>query len=315
MGLSDRDYFHSNNSRNRNNSRRNPPMSVTVRIVIINLALWLANGLLFPDDNFLTKLLWQPANVFEHSLRWYSFLTSGFVHSWSTFEHILFNMVGLLFFGYGLAIGSGFNGVGMVRSDNVEWRLGRGEYFLFYIFAIIFSGITYAIFSPYPCLGASGGVTAVVVMFAFLFPYKTVLFMFVIPVPMWVLGFLIVGLDLWGAMANANSEVAHSAHLGGAAFAVLYYYFLFKKRRSFVGFGANIKKLIIPKRKQKPKLKINKPDDENQNTPNKYNLTEAEFEKRLDNILDRYGSVGESGLTKDEREFLQEASRKYKSKK
>ena len=41
---------------------------------------------------------------------------------------------------------------------------------------------------------------------------------------------------------------------------------------------------------------------------------EEDFEKKLDAILDRYGKVGEAGLTREEREFLQYASRKYKNK-
>jgi hypothetical protein len=43
-------------------------------------------------------------------------------------------------------------------------------------------------------------------------------------------------------------------------------------------------------------------------------ITEEEFNDRLDEILKRYGEVGESGLTPEEREFLQRASRKYAEK-
>jgi membrane associated rhomboid family serine protease len=310
MGLTDRDYFRGDDLWNRRKSRNKATMSVTMRIVIINLLLWLANGLLFPDDNLLTKILLQPAGVLFEPARWYSFLTSGFVHAPNVFDHIMLNMIGLLIFGYGLALGVGVNGnVGIERTDNVEWRLGRVEYFLFYIFAIIFSSVSHAIFSPYPCLGASGGVTAIVVMYAFLFPRKTILFMFVIPMPMWVLGFIIVGWNMLGAMGHAEQGIAYAAHLGGVVFALLYYYFLFRNRLSFTGFCAKLKNLTEFKPKRKTGLKTYNPDDDEENDPN-----EAEFEKRLDQILDRYGQVGDAGLTDEERKLLKEASQKYRNK-
>jgi membrane associated rhomboid family serine protease len=310
MGLTDRDYFRGDDSRRRG-SRGKATMSVTMRIVIVNLFLWLANGLLFPEDNFLTKILLQPAGVLGEPVRWYTLLTAGFVHSPASLEHIMLNMIGLLIFGYGLALGVGVNGnVGIERTDNVEWRLGRVEYFLFYIFAIIFSSISHAIFSSYSCLGASGGVTAIVVMYAFLFPRKTILFMFVIPMPMWFLGFIIVGWNMLGAMGQAEQGIAYIAHLGGAVFAILYYYFLFKKRLSFTGFCANFKIEFKPKRKTN--LKTYNPDDEND--PDENDPNEAEFEKRLDQVLDRYGKVGDAGLTNEERELLKEASKKYRNK-
>ncbi|MDR1290382.1 MAG: rhomboid family intramembrane serine protease [Planctomycetaceae bacterium] len=308
MGLTDRDYFRGDDSWNRRKSRGKAAMSVTIRIVILNAFLWFANGLLFPENNFLTSILLQPADVLYEPARWYTLLTSGFVHSPAMFYHILFNMVGLLIFGYGLAFGvEGNGGVVIGRTDNIEWQLGRVEYFLFYIFAIIFSSLSHAIFSNSPCLGASGGVTAIVVMYAFLFPRKTILVMFVIPMPMWVLGLLIVANDMVGITGDGEKTIAYAAHLGGAMFALLYYYFLFRNRLSFTGFCTKLKNLTASKPKRKTGLKTYNPDEEND--PN-----EAEFEKRLDQILDRYGQVGDAGLTDEERKLLKEASQKYRNK-
>ena len=71
-------------------------------------------------------------------------------------------------------------------------------------------------------LGASGGVVAVVILFAFNFPYRTVLFMFFLPMPMWVAAVIFVAVDAIGA-STAPGNVAYTAHLGGALFAFLYY--------------------------------------------------------------------------------------------
>jgi membrane associated rhomboid family serine protease len=324
MGLFDRDYFREEFDRKpRRKNNRIAAMSVTARIVIVNLFLWLANGLFFPDNNFLTTILQMPAWVIYEPIRWYTFLTSGFVHSPTDFSHIMLNMICLLMFGYGLAIGSGVGGVGLMRTDNIEWRLGRSEYFLFYILAIIFAGVSHGIFSAAASgLGASGGVVAVVIIYAFLYPNKTILFMFVIPIPMWVLGAFIVGMDFLGAMGKAESGIGYTAHLGGAFFAFLYYYLMFKKNRTIIGFFTGIKKFVNTKLKSKRKLKIFKSSDTDSDTnkninknTNKNVSEDGDFRKRLDQILDRYGNVGEAGLTDEEREFLQEASRIYRDQK
>lgn len=312
MGLSDRDYFRGGRRRNSNGNGIST-MSVTMRIVIVNLFLWLANGLFFPDTNFLLEVLVMPAGVIFEPLYWYTFLTSGFVHSPFEFSHILLNMLGLLIFGYGLTIGSGVNGVGLMRTDNIEWRLGRSEYFCFYIFAIIFAAVCHGILtSQAGGYGASGGVVAVVIMFAFLYPNKTVFVMFIVPVPMWVLGIFIVGIDFLGAIGKMEAGIGYTAHLGGAFFALLYYFLMFKKKRSFTGLLGWPKKFA--KQKTKSNLKIYKSDNNDYDTKSNDNLDDIEFAERLDQILDKYGSVGEAGLTKEEREFLQEASKRYRNK-
>ena len=45
-------------------------------------------------------------------------------------------------------------------------------------------------------LGASGAVTAIVLLFVFHYPTRTILLMFVLPVPAWVMGVLIIGGNL-----------------------------------------------------------------------------------------------------------------------
>ncbi|MDR2763334.1 MAG: rhomboid family intramembrane serine protease [Planctomycetaceae bacterium] len=313
MGLSDRDYFH--NEYRRKGRRRGfdiMSMTVTMRIVIVNVALWLANGLLFPDTNFLTAILMSPPRVIFEPLSWYTLLTSGFVHSPTDFNHIVFNMLGLLMFGYGIAFAITADSGGIMRTDNVEDRLGRSEYFLFYIFAIIFAGIAHAILIPDAgALGASGGITAVVILYAFLYPKKVILFMFFIPMPMWLLGFIIVGSDFFGAISRSDIGIGYTAHLGGAAFAILYYYLMIKKNLSFVGLWRKTKKSITSK--LKPNLKIFNPDNNN-SSKNNYSADDDEFTKRLDQILDKYGKVGETGLTNEEKEFLKEASKRYRNK-
>lgn len=307
MGFQDRDYnryepYDDDGYRPR---RKKGKMSVTMRLVFLNFALWLLNGFFF-ENNLLTGLMTLTPGLARHPEYWWKFLTYGFAHDPSNFWHIGGNMLALVMFGYGAMFGVGPQGLGIFRGENIEQRLGRTEYVVFYVLTIIFSGIVYAIVQPAQgCLGASGGVTGVVILFALLYPNKTLMFYGILPVPMWLLGAFIVVSDAMGYAGNRGG-IAFSAHLAGAAFA-LYYYFVFIRRGDKI---INIVSDFGGLFKRKPRLNIyEEPKTEKQAQEDK------DFEKKLDAILERYGKVGESGLTREEREFLQFASKKYRNKK
>ncbi|MDR0609902.1 MAG: rhomboid family intramembrane serine protease [Planctomycetaceae bacterium] len=320
MGFQDRDYnrYEPYDDYGYIRSRRNSgSMSVTMYLIFINIALWIANGFFFPD-NALTFFLSVVPGTFNTPELWWKFLTSGFAHSPSTFWHIAGNMLGLLVFGYGMTLGMGTGRIGIIRSENIENQLGRAEYLLFYLLAIIFSGIVHAALNPTTgSLGASGGVTAIVILYALFYPRKTVLLWGILPLPMWAIGLIIVFMDAGGASGVGKGGIAYSAHLAGAGFALLYYLFFAQYRQKitngFTGWGKKFRNMF----KRKPKLHTYSEKDTPDNTSVKETKLEKndEFEERLDEILGRYGKVGEAGLTKEEREFLQYASRKYRDKK
>jgi hypothetical protein len=152
-------------------------------------------------------------------------------------------------------------------------------------------------------LGASGGVSGVIILYAWLFPRKTLLLYGILPVPMWMLGIIIVTMDALGAAGVMGGAIAYPVHLAGAAFGTLYYHFFFKRRRKLTGWLR-----LSSHRKRKPKLWVDSLED---SAPKP---SEEDFNRRLDDVLKRYGEVGESGLTPEEREFLQRASRKFNEK-
>jgi len=314
MGLRDRDYVQSNYSRGKKRRpRRTNGRSIVVTLISINFALWLANGLFFPDSNDLTNALLLYQNLtgpligqkhFWDLMSCYQFLTYGFVHSYRDWSHIVFNMIGLLMFGYGMMLGIGPSGFGFVRGENVENRLGKREFLAFYLLTIIIGGVSFAFVNHdakiAAVLGASGGVCGVVILYAWLFPKKTLLFWGILPMPMWGIGLLIVLMDAWGAAGHIGGNIAYSVHLTGAAFGTLYYFLFLQRGVRLTGWLDS-----SPPSEHKPKLRIHTPED---------SLSEDDFNRRLDEILKRYGEVGESGLTSEEREFLQRASRKFAEK-
>ena len=314
MGLRDRDYTQSNySSGKKHRPRQTNGRSIVVTLIFINFALWLANGLFFPGGNDLTKVLWLSQNLTgrasEQTHFWdlalcYRFLTYGFVHSFSNWTHIVFNMIGLLVFGYGMILGIGPGGFGFVRGENVEHRLGKDEFLAFYLFTIIAGGIVFALINHEAkmsaVLGASGGVSGVVILYAWLYPKKTLLLWGIVPMPVWGIGLLLVFMDARGATGYVGGEIAYSVHLAGAACGTLYYFLFLKRGERLTGW------LNSPSQtKKKPKLQVSEPEAI---------LPEDDFNRRLDEILKRYSEVGESGLTPEEREFLQHASRKFAEK-
>jgi membrane associated rhomboid family serine protease len=159
-------------------------------------------------------------DTLTHPWMWWQLLTYGFVHQPDTIMHILFNMLAFYFLG----------------KDVEEWY-GTREFLRFYLVSIVFSGFVWAVTTRIvdgvsgPAIGASGGVTAVIVLYALLFPRRQLLFMF-LPMPAWLVGALVIAFDILGTfgrpvnlMAGDFQHVAYVAHLGGAAFAFAYFYF------------------------------------------------------------------------------------------
>jgi len=305
MGFQDRDYMRDVPYDDDGYRRRGGSWSVSARIVLLNGALFLINGLFF-EDNWLSDHLSMSGVTLLKPWLWWQTLTYGFAHDPKDIWHIIGNMICLVMFAQGLMLGIGPHGFGIVRGENVEDRLGRTEFFWFYVLTILFGGVVYGLTNlgdSTLCLGASGGVCGIIVLYALLYPNKTLYFWGVFPLPMWMIGVFIVGMDALGAVGHRGGRVAYSVHLAGAAFALFYYFVFLKNRRRITD--------ISHLTKRTPKLKIY--DEQPPKRPTK-TAADLEFDKRLDEILDRYGKVGEAGLTREEREFLKKASQKYKNR-
>ncbi len=314
MGIYDREYAR--------DSHEYRPLSgggfgagrlMVTNIVIINVVLWLANYLFFNGSNQLMYGL--SANVYSlvYPWLWWQLLTCGFAHSPHDFWHILGNMVGLWFLG-----------------REVERKLGSWEFLRFYLLAIVigsvFHNLLYIAFEqqPWPdpyvfgaagVLGASGAVTATIMLFVFYFPRVKVLLFFALPVPAWLVGVFVVGQDALGAATQAQaapgeaSRVAFHVHLIGAAFAFAYFYFRWNFGRmipsSFGDAAARLRKSL----RRKPKLRVHTGDDEP--------VAETRYEQQdeeADRVLGKLNREGMESLTDKERRTLEEYSRRMQQK-
>lgn len=145
-----------------------------------------------------------------NSRAYWQFLTYMFVHS--NFSHILFNMLGLFFFGTG-----------------VERRIGSREFLMFYLItgtlAGFFSFLVYFATGDYNVVlvGASGAVYAVLLAFATYYPEARIYIFGVFPVRAPILVLLYTVISVFSQLSGRGTNIAHLTHLAGFIFAFLYF--------------------------------------------------------------------------------------------
>ena len=298
MGYQDREYYQED--RTPSGVQLGGDVSYTWRIVIINAGLYLANFFLFSTTNHLTDYLSLHAYTATHPLFWYQFLTYGFVHAPATEQannigHLFWNMFSLAMFG-----------------NMVEQHYGRREFLRFYLVSVVAGGLVWALHEAIAptnfsgLLGASGGVTAVTLLFCLRYPFATINLMFVLPVPAWALGAMIIIGNL--LQVGQVDGVAYDVHLTGAAFAIAYFYFNWNLTRvldfSWLSrIGSSMGKLVKPR----PKLKVYEGDEDD-------DAVYRELETEADRILAKISRDGEGSLSATERQTLERYSRLMRQK-
>ena len=163
-------------------------------------------------------------------------------------------------------------------------------------------------------VGASGAVTAVLVLCACHFPHRTILVMLLIPVPIWLFVIFSVAQDLF-RMINAGhgiySPVGSVAHLAGAAFGFLYY----KQQWRVLNWWPNLN--LRWKSRARGNLRLYRPEDEKEAVPvaaASAGDMDEHLEAKLDAVLEKVSRHGKESLTEKERKILLRASEIYKRK-
>ncbi len=145
-------------------------------------------------------------------------------------------------------------------------------------------------------LGASAAVLGCVIAFATLFPDRevTLLIFFVLPVTLRAkyLALIAIAFDVVPLLQGHVTNVAHLAHLGGAAFGYIYI--------KQLGYGTTPRWLlwfqgITARLKPRPR-------------PTPRNMSSEEFiQQQVDPILDKIAREGMQSLTRRERKILESA--------
>ena len=215
-------------------------------------------------------------------------LTYAFLHF--DIWHILFNMLFLWWFG-----------------SDMEDLLGPREFLAFYLVAALLGGIGFMLVGLADhqngvCLGASGAVTAVLVLCAFYYPSR-IIYIYFLPVPVWAfVGFQVVR-DAYVFFSRQATTTAVSVHLMGALFGFAY----FQRKWKLMDFWPNLKGWN--KRRSQPRLKVYR---EEVVPPSPRGESDELLEAKLDAILQKVTAHGRESLSESERELLLKASEIYK---
>lgn len=187
---------------------------VTVTLIVLNaIAFTLqysalqSNELWVPFANTWALIPRQLTTVF--GAEFYTIFSSMFLHG--GFMHIGGNMLYLWIFG-----------------DNIEDKLGRGRFVIFYLACGIIAALAHVMIDPdsnIPTIGASGAVAGVLGGYLLLYPMVSVTT--VIPIfffrrvllPAWVLLGVWFAMQLWSGFSQSaeSAGVAFWAHIGGFA--------------------------------------------------------------------------------------------------
>jgi membrane associated rhomboid family serine protease len=171
--------------------------SWTMRLIIANVGLY---ALSLAAPGLMNAMTLVPAYAL---LRPWTLVTYMFMHA--SPSHILFNMLGLFFFG-----------------PRVEQELGGARYLWLYFISGIMGAVLSFVFTPFVAIvGASGAIYGVFLAFAYLWPREKIFIWGILPVEA---RWLIVGMTALSLFGGLGSEgnIAHFAHLGGFVGAYIY---------------------------------------------------------------------------------------------
>ena len=175
-------------------------------LIGLNVGLFLAEVLLGRFEPELFERMRTTLWLHGDRLTPWSFVTYQFLHG--GFLHLAGNMLFLYVFG-----------------PNIEDRLRRWWFLLFYLVGGAVAGGVHALWTPHlPVVGASGSISAVTGAFLVFFPrtnIKVFVFFFYIGVfhipALWLIGFQIF-MNIFYQGVGGGSNVAYLAHLGGYAY-------------------------------------------------------------------------------------------------
>lgn len=258
---------------------------VVQRLIIINVVVFLVT---FTSPRIASELAFVPSLIL---VRPWTLATYMFVHG--GFMHILFNMLGLFFFG-----------------PPLEARWGSREFLKFYFICGLGGALLSFLFADHAIIGASAAVYGVGLAFAMNWPDTPIYIYGIFPIPAKILFAIIVAFSLFSAFGGRSDGVAHFAHLGGIAASFVYLKWDGRRRSSALREWR--------KRAAQPRLTVasGKPESAGRGSAagsvQPGSADEARMLDDLDRVLDKISASGMSSLTPGERKLLDEASRRYR---
>jgi len=249
-------------------------LTKTVKVlIIINVSVFILIHLT-PRFPWLLIFGMVPRYVFNRLMLW-QLVTYMFMHA--SLMHLAINMLMLWFFG-----------------PAIENAWGKRQFLFYYLFTGIGASLCSFIIaskSSIPVVGASGAIFGILVAYAMMFPETIILLFFIFPMKIKHAVFVLVGINLLGALSSPGSGIAYFAHLGGGLFGYLYL-----KSEWIRIHLSNLNLAYIRARWSKSKVHKKRSD-------------QKDLDRQVDFILDKISRHGMESLTKEERKVLERKSR------
>ena len=170
------------------------------KLLVANIVMYIITAAV-PAIYYYLALV--PSAVFT---RPWTVVTYMFLHDTNGLGHLLFNMLGLFFFG-----------------PRLEVRIGGRDFLWLYFLGGIGGAVFSFFFAPMAAVvGASAAVYAVILGFAMYWPYERIYIWGILPVPAWLLATVMLVMSLSYGVSGAASRTAHFAHLGGLVVGFMY---------------------------------------------------------------------------------------------
>ncbi len=267
-------------------------VGVFVLINLIHVILFVVEGKPNPElYNQIVHLFSVPSAPGKLILQPWSILTHMFLHT--GFMHLLFNMLYLFWFGriYADLIGDRFVLPTYLFSGLIGMVFFMMSSYLFYNGALHYA------------MGASAAVLGITMAAAAIAPNYSINLLFIGPVKLKYIAIVLLLMDVF-LLPSMNNVGGHFGHIGGAI-GGLFFVNLIKN-----GYDPN--KSTTPKKKKKKHrgvFDISTSKKQNTSDSTSTSMSEEEFEKKLNAILEKINKKGKDSLTTEEREFLEEASK------
>lgn len=163
----------------------------------------------FKNTSWKYKMSLHPYSMDKNIKEYYRIFTSGLVHA--DWRHLIFNALTLYFFGNFMASYMGFLGYMTLFFGGV-------------VFGNLSSIIKFKNDKNYYSLGASGGISALLMAYIIAFPTSKIYFFFALPIPAYIFGLLFFIFSIY-AHFKLKDGINHLAHLTGGVFGVLWILF------------------------------------------------------------------------------------------
>lgn len=253
-------------------------------IQVQELKSWFTDALLLNSTKVLHGQVWR-------------LVSYAFLHDPTSLWHILFNLLFLWWFG-----------------SEMEDLFGSREFLCFYLAAAVAGGAAYVLASKAPwgsranCIGASGAVTAVMVLFALHYPSRLIYVMFFLPVPVWLLVIFQIAQDSFIFLSGSQTGTAVTVHLGGAAFGFAYQ----KLHWRISSLWPDWRRWY--RQRSRPKLRVYHEEEPGVMSAAPRSEVDEHLEAKMDAVLEKVARSGRESLTENELQILLRASEVMKKK-